>query len=96
MSLDEAAAEAQRRKRRLRRRRERESNEGGSPFVMSVPRAGKLYLNLGRNASYSAAASGVIPVIRIGKTLRVPVRAMERLLDAAGQTEPNERHSNQK
>jgi hypothetical protein len=50
---------------------------------MSVAEAGKIYFNLGRNASYEAAERGDIPTIRVGKKLRVPVRAMERLLDAA-------------
>ena len=51
---------------------------------MSVPEAGRKYFGLGRNASYQAATNGTIPVIRVGKLLRVPVRAMERLLDEAG------------
>jgi hypothetical protein len=54
------------------------------PFTLSVPEAGKLYYDLGRNASYDAAKRGEIPVIRVGKLLRVPVRAMERILDQAG------------
>jgi hypothetical protein len=54
-------------------------------LTLTVPEAGRRYLNLGRNASYRAAESGLIPTIRIGKRLmRVPVRAMERLLDRAG------------
>ena len=31
--------------------------------------------------AYAAAERGEIPTIRIGRLLRVPVRAMERLLD---------------
>ena len=55
------------------------------PLTLSVPEAGKRYLGLSRNAAYAAADRGEIPVIRIGRLLRVPVRAMERLLDRAGQ-----------
>ena len=53
--------------------------------TMSVPEAGKKYFGLSRNGSYDAAARGEIPTIRIGRLLRVPVRAMERMLDAVGQ-----------
>lgn len=38
-------------------------------------------LRIGRNAAYDAANKGEIPAIRLGRTLRVPVRAFERLLD---------------
>jgi hypothetical protein len=52
---------------------------------MSVPEAGKKYFNLSKNASYDAAARGDIPTVRVGpKLLRVPVRAIERILDEAG------------
>jgi hypothetical protein len=40
---------------------------------------------LGRNASYAAAERGEIPTIRIGRLLRVPVRALEKMLDRAGE-----------
>ena len=49
-----------------------------------TPEAGKKYFNLSRDASYAAAQRGDIPTIRVGRLLRVPVRAMERLLDSAG------------
>jgi hypothetical protein len=53
------------------------------PLTLSVPEAGRKYFNLGRNSSYSAAERGDLPTVRIGKILRVPVRALERMLDAA-------------
>jgi hypothetical protein len=53
-------------------------------MTLSVPEAGKRYFGLGRSASYQAAAAGEIPTIRVGGLLRVPVRAMERLLDSVG------------
>ena len=52
-----------------------------TPLTMSVPDAGKRYFGLSRNAAYDAAARGDIPVIRIGRLLRVPVRALDRMLD---------------
>jgi hypothetical protein len=56
-----------------------------APLTITVPEAGKRYFNLSRNASYVAAKRGDIPVFRLGRMLRVPVRAIERLLDQAGQ-----------
>jgi hypothetical protein len=55
-----------------------------TPQTLSVPEAGKRYFGLSRNASYAAAQKGQLPIIRIGRLLRVPVRAMERMLDQAG------------
>ncbi len=55
------------------------------PKTISVPEAGRLYYGIGRDASYQAAKTGQIPVIRIGKLLRVPIVAMERKLERAGE-----------
>jgi hypothetical protein len=51
------------------------------PLTLSVPEAGRRYFGLSRNGSYNAAAAGTIPTLRVGKLLRVPVRAMEKMLD---------------
>ncbi|MCC8972155.1 helix-turn-helix domain-containing protein [Bradyrhizobium brasilense] len=51
------------------------------PLTLSVPEAGKRYFDLSRNASYAAAARGDIPTIKIGKLLRVPVRALDQMLE---------------
>jgi hypothetical protein len=56
-----------------------------TPLTISVPDAGKKYFGLSRNGSYDAAERGEIPVIKIGRLLRVPVRALEAMLDRAGQ-----------
>lgn len=53
-----------------------------TPQTLSVPEAGERYFGLSRNGSYDAAARGEIPVIRIGRLLRVPVRALEAKLNA--------------
>ena len=53
------------------------------PITISVPEAGERYFGLCRNASYDAAARGDIPVVKIGRLLRVPVRALEAMLDRA-------------
>ncbi len=57
------------------------------PLTLSVPEAGKKYFNLSRKGSYDAANRGEIPTIRIGRLLRVPVRALEAMLDRAGKVE---------
>jgi hypothetical protein len=52
-------------------------------LTISVPEAGKRYFNLSRNGSYNAAAAGAIPTVKVGRLLRVPVRALEAMLDRA-------------
>lgn len=54
------------------------------PKTLSVPDAGKRYFGLSRNGSYEAAARGELPTIKIGRLLRVPVCALERMLEDAG------------
>jgi hypothetical protein len=51
--------------------------------TMSVPEAGRVYFDLSRNGAYEAAARGDIPTIKIGRKIRVPVVALERLLESA-------------
>jgi hypothetical protein len=57
-----------------------------TPLTISVPEAGRRYFGLSRNASYMAAARGELPTVRIGRLLRVPVRALEHMLDKATDT----------
>jgi hypothetical protein len=54
--------------------------------TLSVPEAGKRYFGLSRGSSYAAAANGQIPTIRIGRLIRVPVIAVERMLETAGKS----------
>jgi excisionase family DNA binding protein len=54
-------------------------------LTISVPEAGAKYFNLSRNAAYAAAERGDIPTIKIGRLLRVPVRALEAMLDHASE-----------
>ena len=54
------------------------------PKTISVPEAGRIYLGIGRDSSYEAAKRGEIPVIQVGKLKRVPIVAMERILEQAG------------
>jgi len=52
--------------------------------TLSVPEAGKQYFGLSRGASYAAAANGQIPTIKIGRIIRVPIVAVDRMLERAG------------
>ena len=54
-------------------------------LTISVPEAGRRYFGLSRNAAYDAAARGQIPTIRMGRLLKVPVRALEKMLDRASE-----------
>ena len=62
-----------------------------TPLTITVPEAGKRYFGLCRNAAYDAAARGEIPTIKIGRLLRVPVRALEKMLDDGKTVEEIER-----
>ena len=53
-------------------------------LTITVPEAGKRFFGISRGASYDAAARGEIPTIKIGRLLRVPVKACQRMLDEAG------------
>ncbi len=45
-------------------------------------------LNIGRSKAYMLMASGELPVVRIGRSVRVPARALERWIDSqSGSTE---------
>jgi excisionase family DNA binding protein len=64
--------------------REMSKSESDDPVeVMSVPEAGKK-LGLGRNAAYDAAGRGEIPSIRLGRLLKVPKVAFQRMLEQPG------------
>jgi hypothetical protein len=51
--------------------------------TLSVPEAGRKYFGLHRAGSYAAAHRGDFPTIRVGRRLRVPVVALERMLHEA-------------
>jgi hypothetical protein len=60
-------------------------SEQTEPLTISVPEAGRRVANLSRNGSYAAARRGELPTIKIGRLLRVPLIALERLLERAGE-----------
>jgi hypothetical protein len=55
-----------------------------APKTMSVPKAGRFYYDIGRDASYQAAKTGQIIVIQVGKYKRVPIAAMDKKMEQAG------------
>jgi len=59
-----------------------------TPKTVNVEEAGQI-LGIGRNSAYEAVRRGEIPAIKIGKLLRVPVVALERMLEEAGPTPRN-------
>ena len=59
-----------------------------SLVTYSVPEAGR-YLGLGRSASYQAARTGQLPMLKIRGKFRVPRLALIRLLEEAGGTGKN-------
>jgi excisionase family DNA binding protein len=52
-------------------------------LTYDIVEAGRL-LGLGRNASYEAAKTKQIPVIKIGRRLLVPKAALDRMLNGSG------------
>lgn len=50
-------------------------------LTISVPEAGQRYFGLSRNAAYAAAERGDIPTIKIGRLLKVLVKALEQMLE---------------
>jgi hypothetical protein len=56
-----------------------------APLTLTVPEAGKKYFGLSRNGAYDAAKRGELPVIKIGRKLFVPIRALEAMLDRASE-----------
>ena len=61
-----------------------ENKDAESPKTLTVPEAGKRYFGLCRKSSYDAAARGDIPVIRMGRLMKVPIAALERMMVEAG------------
>ena len=52
--------------------------------TITIEEAARL-LGISRGSAYTAARTGQLPTIRVGKRLIVPVRSLEKMLDASGQ-----------
>ena len=63
--------------------------------LLTVPELAQL-LRIGRNKAYEVVATGALPVVRIGRLIRVPRAAVDRWIDSGtqpvgkGQPEPSE------
>lgn len=60
-----------------------DKDDGSSSLVLDVQEAGRM-LGLNRNAAYAAVQRGDIPSIRIGRLIKVPKAAFNRMLEQAG------------
>ncbi|MCW2496582.1 MAG: DNA-binding protein [Jatrophihabitans sp.] len=60
-------------------------------LTITVPEAGEV-LGIGRDAAYAAAGRGEIPVLRLGRSLRVPTHKLLELLGAPTQNEAGPAH----
>lgn len=58
------------------------------PAVLTVEEAAKV-LRIGRTAAYDAVRRGDLPVIRVGRILRVPRHRLEQLLGELPLNEPS-------
>jgi hypothetical protein len=63
-----------------------ETKQDERPLVEPVPALGKRLLGLGKDASYEAARTGLIPTIRIGRKLL----GLPRVLEARLARDPDE------
>lgn len=54
-------------------------------LTLSVEEAGRI-LGYSRNTAYDAAKRGELPTIRLGRKIRVPKVALQRLLESAAPT----------
>jgi hypothetical protein len=60
-----------------------ESSMSDETLVMTVPEAGWRYFKLKKDAAYKAAREGLIPTIRIGGAVRVPIAPLEKMIAEA-------------
>jgi excisionase family DNA binding protein len=54
--------------------------------TLSVVDAGRI-LGVSRNTAYEAVKTGQLPVLRIGRKIRVPKALLERMLTSTGERE---------
>jgi excisionase family DNA binding protein len=60
--------------------------------VLTVEEAGRA-LRISRGTAYALARRGVLPSVRVGRSLRVPRAGLARLLESAGRPAPCPRFS---
>lgn len=58
--------------------------DADATLVIDVIEAGRR-LGISRSAAYQAVHRGQLPSVRIGRLIKVPVAALQRMLDRAGE-----------
>jgi excisionase family DNA binding protein len=60
--------------------KKRDASISEFPMLLKVETAAKL-LSLGRTKTYALIASGDLPVIRVGRAVRIPVAALHQWIE---------------
>lgn len=60
---------------------------GDLPLMLTVEEAARV-LRVGRNGAYAAVADGVLPAVRIGRTIRIPRAALAEMLGVSPPERP--------
>lgn len=64
----------------------------GERLLLRVEEVAEM-LSLGRSKTYDLVATGVLPSVRLGRSVRVPADALRRWLEAQCCNEPSQSHS---
>lgn len=74
---------------------QRARRTAGLPLLLTVGEAARL-LGVGRSTLYAAIGSGhsSVPVVRVGRQWRVPLAAVERILDGSDLLSSDSRTAN--
>ena len=70
----------------MTRKSDPQATPGQQPDVLTAAEAAAL-LRVGVKSIYKAVNSGQLPVVRFGRIIRIPVHALERMLDESTPTE---------
>jgi excisionase family DNA binding protein len=54
--------------------------------MLLTPGEAAQLISVGRSKMYALLAAGVLPPVRVGKSLRVPVKALEKWVEAQQRT----------
>ena len=66
----------------------KQSRQPDTVWTMSIPEAGRKYFGIGERSSYRAAASGLLPTIKVGGKTRVVILLLEQQLGTPKNSTP--------